>query len=247
MVGSKQAKGAEHGPISVMSEGDDEMKTAIFAAALATGAMAGAAFAGSFDAQPVPASDYDWAGAYVGVQSGWIDSNVHSVWSDTWYADPDAESGVTGLYAGINRQGRGRMVYGIEAEYNWADADGRADEMLDGAPSGDDYVYGANIKETAAIRARLGYALGRTLVYGAAGLAYADYDFNLSRYGSNYDGASEHAWGWTAGFGVERAFGERWVGRIDYRYTEFRTDEPLYYIKNDMDISELRLGLAMRF
>lgn len=90
----------------------------------------------------------------------------------SWAPDPSGTVG--GLYAGNNWQRGASFVYGVEAEYNWAKANG-SDVIT--APAGTltlSETVEANISPTAALRARIGYALDRTLVYATGGWAWID-------------------------------------------------------------------------
>ena len=54
------------------------------------------------------------------------------------------------------------------------------------------------------------------------------------------------------GVGVEHAFHERWVGRIDYRYSDFGQVDyldfgPTNTLSGDLETHEIRVGIGMRF
>ena len=102
----------------------------------------------------------------------------------------------------------------------------------------------SEIDATAALRGRVGYAMDRTMVYAAAGLAWIDYSI------AQGDGAtvsnSYTDTGWTIGVGIEHAFTDRLVGRIDYRYSDFG-DISRNAAEWDLSTSEIRVGLAMHF
>lgn len=65
---------------------------------------------------------------------------------------------------------------------------------------------------------------------------------------------SDTARGWTAGFGVEQAFGDRWVGRIDYRYSDsgdlydrpFGPPGTANNFLGERHTHEVRVGIALR-
>ncbi|MBP0576063.1 hypothetical protein J8J27_35620, partial [Mycobacterium tuberculosis] len=70
-----------------------------------------------------------------------------------------------GVHVGYNWQ-VGQIVYGIEGQANWTNADGSKSCGAYG-------VCSAEINWSGDVRGRLGYAFDRAHVFGAAGLAYA--------------------------------------------------------------------------
>jgi outer membrane immunogenic protein len=74
------------------------------------------------------------------------------------------------------------------------------------------------------VRGRLGYAFNRLLLFGTAGLAFANITNNIQK-GQN--AGEQVVWenqlttGWVAGGGVEYAFTNHFVGRIEYLYNNF--------------------------
>ncbi len=143
------------------------IRTALYALA-ASGVIAGPAFAGSLAEPavtapppapaPVVATGGDWGGFYGGLQLG--------------YADITGENGL----AGISGDG---MFYGIHAGYNWdfgqwviggeLDYDNFDIDLLTTAPA-----VAATVDNVARLKLKAGYDLGRTLVYGTAGIARLD-------------------------------------------------------------------------
>jgi outer membrane immunogenic protein len=232
----------------------------IFVAATltASAAVAGtSALAG--DPTPPPADPvvvepgFTWAGPYAGLQlgylSGHIDVGIPGIDGDPTIgpspiverASPDADGFVGGIYGGYNFATSGNLVFGFEGEYNWSHADG-SDQLpaIDGLGE----TLESDIESTAALRGRIGHAMDRTLIYGAAGIAWADLELS--------DGtatASETMTGWTIGGGVEHAFTDQWLGRIDYRYSSF-DDENNFAgtgANVEMETHELRVGVAYKF
>ncbi len=70
------------------------------------------------------------------------------------------------------------------------------------------------------MRARAGIALDRFLVYGTGGAAVTD--LQLSNAGGSDD---DVLWGWTAGAGVEGMLTDNLTARIEYRYTDYGSDD----------------------
>lgn len=128
-----------------------------------------------------------WDGFYGGVQIGYGDFD-----SDGGTAG-DADGIVGGVHVG-HLWDRGDWVVGVEFSYDFSDAD------FDG---------GGSIDEIARLGARLGRDLGRTLVYGTAGIAWADADVG---------GIGRDETGYFIGGGVDYDVSDRWIvgGRVLY-------------------------------
>lgn len=181
--------------------------------------------------EPAPAAVYDpvfnWTGLYVGIQGGyaWINADVPGL------GDEDFDGGVFGAYAGANWQ-HGDWVFGIEGDvaYTWTE------NTYFG-------VYDAGTDWQGSIRGRVGYAIDRTLIYGTGGLAIA----NAYIEGPGID-ESDTMTGWTVGAGVEHAFTDNLIGRVEYRYTDFG-DIGIDGIVDDIDVDQhtLRVGIAYKF
>jgi outer membrane immunogenic protein len=138
---------------------------------------------------------YDWSGFYAGVQGGYT-------WNKATLlgADQNIDNGSVGAHAGYNFQS-GSIVYGIENDFNY----------------NFDNDKQANLEWDASGRARLGYALDRTLLFTTAGLAAAGGKVDVPSAGKKDDILI----GWTAGVGVEHAFSDNILLRGEYRYTDF--------------------------
>ncbi|MDJ0858562.1 MAG: outer membrane beta-barrel protein [Dinoroseobacter sp.] len=208
-----------------------------------------------------------WAGGYAGLQLGYIDAdadvdyeepnNGNNGFRTTSSASVDGVAG--GINAGYNWSSSGPWVYGIEGEYNWADADGSSNEtvIVSSFPNPDLGIYKTEINATAALRGRIGYASGAGLFYGTFGIAYVDYDV---AYTNTAFPAADRAFstsdtGWTLGLGYERDLGNKWTARIDYRYSDFGTKTletatvasgPSKF-SSDLSTSEIRVGFTRRF
>ena len=207
-----------------------------------------------------------WNGGYAGVQVGYLGSDQTinykediGGFSSTASHDPDRAA--SGIYGGYNWQVSSVLVFGVEAEYNFSNADGSADEVevFSKFPGVNLGRYETKINETGALRGRVGYIVGGNLIYGTLGLAYIDYDvdyINPSEF--VFSGRfSENDFGWTIGFGAERHLTDNWVGRVDYRYSDFggetldsgtySTGTSYTYDANTFKTQEIRIGLAWKF
>ncbi len=171
-------------------------------AILATATLLGApAFAGGLtDVAPEPvitpveqtvvSTDGDWSGPYVGAQLGYgdIDSNG---------AGLDGDGAIGGVHAGY-RMDYGKFVAGAELDYDVANIDlGTAGDTLD---------------SVARLKLIGGADLGRTLVYGTVGAAYAE---------ATVGGASLNDNGYFAGIGADYALSDQWSVGGEYLVHKF--------------------------
>lgn len=213
---------------------------------------------------PAPLPGFSWGGGYAGLQAGYLSSSqsvdLNTATGSTLEAwNPDPDGATAGVYVGYNWETAGRLVFGVEAEYNWANASGTESiiQSVTGGNTTSENVE-TNIDGTAAIRGRVGYAMDRTLLYASAGWAWASYDGRVFGLINGNPSGNTTSWsgsvdGWTVGIGVERALSDRWIGRIDYRYSDFGSLDyaPIgtsgANFSGDLTTSEIRLGAAMRF
>lgn len=103
---------------------------------------------------PAPAPGGDWTGFYAGAQLGYADVDSND-------AGLDGDDILGGLHGGY-RYDFGQAVIGAEIDYDFADI-----ELGDGLGS---------LDSVARAKLMAGADLGRTLVYGTAGYAYATAD-----------------------------------------------------------------------
>jgi len=142
---------------------------------------------------PLAAPIQTWTGPYAGLQLGFGQGEM--------VAQSVALSGIVyGAHVGYNYD-LGSIVLSAEADYNLADINGQFDGN-------------AVIKTLAHLKARVGYDLGQTMIYGTGGLAYAEMDlFNAS---STYSGK-----GYFAGLGVDHKIAADWTAGAEYLYHKF--------------------------
>lgn len=172
-------------------------------------------------------------------------------------SDLNASGVIGGIFGGYNWQTSDNLVYGVEAEINAAGADVSGDGV---PPPGFGFLRNgidSDVDWTAALRGRVGYAMDRTLLYVAAGVAFADVGLDgQSAGGAGPFSYSETLTGWTIGAGVEHAFTPNSVARIDYRFSDFG-DESFTFVapgsgdlhRFDLDAvtHEIKAGLAYKF
>lgn len=210
--------------------------------AVATALSGFLVFAGSASAaDPVVDLPYDWTGAYAGLDIGWswLDPNPDTAGNDV-QANSDGVSG--GLYLGYNWQVN-QIVFGLEA-------DGQLTDLEATTPCGNPtYTCNAGSDWNASIRARLGFAADRFLVYGTGGYAVADYNgYTDDNLGARFSD-SVTLQGWTIGGGLEYAWTDNVLVRVEYRHSEFGGETMDYDNPYPVDpvLDQVMLGVALKF
>ena len=170
---------------------------------------------------------YDWGGGYVGINGG------YAFGQSEWGSDPrnpsglsstgnfNVSGGLVGGTAGISGQ-FGAWVLGVEGDLDWQGLSGTS-----GSPFCTGLITSTAINAPAAglscktqsnwigtVRARVGYAWDRVLLYGTAGIAGANVQTGLS----GLPPQTNFVVGWTAGAGLEWAFAENWTMKVEYLF-----------------------------
>lgn len=173
---------------------------------------------------------FTWTGFYAGVNAGVIFGDFTKVGKPL---NPDP--GFTGgAQIGYNYQ-FGQFVAGLEADYNYADLNGRG---LIGATStrGELSSYGT-------VRGRLGFAFDRALVYGTGGWAFGSNELKTAV-------RSDDKWhnGYVLGGGLEYAFTQNISAKAEYLFMKF--EDKTYFGgpgKVGIDANVVRAGVNYRF
>ena len=167
-----------------------------------------------------------WSGFYAGVEAGGDWSGVSGPFGNAVrtgfgpYAIT-APGALLGGYAGYNWQWRS-LVLGAEGDANGVFGSQTTDRSVPFAGGLAFYDIGAKQSWTADARLRAGYTVGRALLFVAGGAAFADVRTTYARAGAPPALAvSSDRAGWTIGGGVEYAFTDRLVGRVEYRHADF--------------------------
>jgi outer membrane immunogenic protein len=163
---------------------------------------------------------YDWSGFYVGGQVGgaWLLPNTDAA----NFIQPNSSGFVGGGFVGINRQ-YNRMVLGIEADFNVTGLD---ETVPCFNPA---FSCNAASDWNTSIRGRLGIARNRVLYFGTGGYAAADFDGNTTivATGTTFpDGGTLS--GFSAGGGIEYAWTDNILVRVEYRYSGFGRQTMVY-------------------
>ena len=226
---------------------------------------------------------FTWTGFYVGAQVGYAfsdsdDNNAvrhcpvrrqrqqFQVVNTGLFDDEDEDGFTVGGHVGYNFQ-FGAFVVGAEADIEWVDVGGGRNitgtvsipspvcpSTSSRSPSASDLEF------IGSLRARLGWAWDRALIYATGGLAYASFDTgdnNFLGVGINpffANGDDDTVWGWTIGAGVEWAFTNNLTARLEYRYTSFDRDSNTFFVVNpafdsddSADFHSVRLGVSYKF
>jgi outer membrane immunogenic protein len=179
----------------------------------------------------------DWSGLYGGLYGGYgfEDGNATDLWdisrgtSEPWRHPMDGESMLGGIVVGANRQ-FDSVVFGFEGDLG---AGGRAKGLGQNSGGVDpDSHYAIKNLVSGSARARLGYAGGQFMPYVTGGAAFTlletsanecsgpDCGFGYLPYKGKHG-----ALGWTAGLGLEYAVTPGSTLGIEYRYTDYGTQE----------------------
>jgi outer membrane immunogenic protein len=197
----------------------------------------------------VPA--FSWTGFYVGGDAGYgyaISSGTLATFggvAQQTYSF-NVHGPIAGGFVGGNYQ-MGALVLGAEADWQWANLTGN--RPVAGGVFGP-LTMATTVKSYGSARGRLGYAVERWLIFGTAGWAWGTWS---TSYGGLFTNSATSHVGWTAGAGVEYAFTNFLLGRLEYRYTNLGTvtfaDAPSGTSEpgNKVTISDIRGGLAFKF
>lgn len=179
---------------------------------------------------------FSWSGPYAGIQGG-------AGWTKARLSDGDTtenqklNGGLLGGFIGYQTQFENNLVLGIEGDldYNWNK------KTISAGPAS--LEYGTDL--AGSVRARLGYAYDRTLIYTTAGWA-------TTRGYEKYEGpgfsekVKETINGWTVGAGVEQAFTDNLFGRLEYRYNDYGK-KTFENVTTRLDQHSVKVGLGVKF
>ena len=190
-------------------------KTLLAASALALLMTGGARAADAVIEEPPPVEIpvFTWTGFYVGVQGGYVWTNLDV--DPGGFEIDDLNGGLFGGYVGYNWQ-YGAWVFGAEGDINgvWNDQA----FAIAGPPP---FTVDIGTDWLASIRARAGYAFDRALIFATGGVAFTQATADVDLGGGLTLSGEETFTGWTLGGGVEYAFTDNWLGRLEYRYYGF--------------------------
>jgi outer membrane immunogenic protein len=193
---------------------------------------------------------FSWTGCYVGGNGGGVFANKTWTFASTGAAESSASvnSWLAGGQVGCNYQ-MGPTVFGIQADYDFSNANASAVDALAAAGTTDH----SNIKSLASVTGRVGYAWDRFLPYVKGGGAWVKDNYSVSG-GGLVNSASETRTGWTIGAGGEYAFTNWLTGFVEYDYYGFGTktdtftgSTPAFQVNIKQTMSVAKAGLNFKF
>jgi outer membrane immunogenic protein len=247
-------------------------------------ALLGAGLSGAEAEAAEPA--VNWSGLYLGANGGYAwsdgDESTLKVFTPAGAVIPtfaplryslEPEGPFGGGQIGFNHQ-TGELVLGVEADIQASDIDDDSFTVFanPGNPNNiAPFAYDASLKIDwfGTVRARLGYAWDRSLVYVTGGLAYGQvdyralYDFLPVGPGQSFGRASSRdtKTGYVLGAGFEHACDRNWSLKLEYQYIDLgdetvegalffrdgRPSEETFKTDFDADFHTVRVGLNYRF
>jgi outer membrane immunogenic protein len=211
---------------------------------------------------PALSHTFAWTGLYVGGDGGfgWNKANgtlTNAAGTSLAAYDENAHGPLSGVFVGGNYQ-FGQFVTGLEGDWQWSSLLGNneieAPLGAAGAFPGGPFTISTTIKDYESVRARLGFAFDRFLVFGTGGWAWGDPSVAYAVLGSApFATNSGNRSGWTAGAGLDYAVTDHVFGRIEYRYTDLAGAGFVNVAADAADaghrtlISDLRVGFAYKF
>ena len=213
-----------------------------------------------------------WAsGAYAGLDVGLaVGSSEQRFPAGAWEGDPaypavkaDDTSYAVGGQVGVNYL-RNNLLIGLEGDIAKTSFKVQAPGvMYPGEGKGE--AVGQDVDWFSTVRVRTGAVLGNALLYATGGLAITSGQVTLKD-GAYHDSNNQDdllATGWTAGAGVEYAFGTNLSGKIEYLHLSTSgkastvcstagcfdegDDGEVFRSKNKFDADIVRVGLNYRF
>ena len=207
---------------------------AALAVATLAGGTAEAADMGAPPPPPVrkvapPVVIYSWSGPYWGVNVGYSWGRLSNDWTVSGLAvgsaseTQDLNGVIGGFQSGINWQ-VGAWLFGMEADIQATGQKGATTYCLvscDVASVAADH----KLPWLGTARSRVGFLpTDSILVYATYGIAYgqvrSDYTFSAGGVAFGSAELKDTRAGWTAGAGIEGAFGGSWSAKLEYLYVD---------------------------
>lgn len=193
---------------------------------------------------PVASAAFVWQGPYVGATVGVALNNANispKVGGEFLSYDPanyiptyntpwanQETSFAAGFSAGYNWQ-FDSLVVGVEGDFNWRGAEKNGSDVTPGRVTPGSFIYkdfSTSGDWFGTVRARLGFAADRLLVYGTGGFAFGDssasVQYNTTLY--QFTGSeSATRTGYAVGGGAEYAVAPNWTLKAEYLYVDLGT------------------------
>jgi len=201
---------------------------------------------------PVIVPVFSWTGFYIGADGGYAWGNSSgTLANDTGTLGAPYSFNVIGPLAGGFAGGNyqmGPVVLGAEADWQWSNLTGNSG-------LGGPYTVSSKVQDYGSVRGRLGFAVDHWLFFGTGGWAFGSWSTSYGLTGAAlfFTNSASSTNGWTVGGGVEYAFTNNLIGRVEYRYTNLG---PVTYVDipsnsselgNKITINDVRAGLSFKF
>jgi outer membrane immunogenic protein len=169
-----------------------------------------------------PPPIFSWTGFYLGIQGGGGFGELERTLVTTGARfNHDTSGGLLGGTIGYNWQS-GTWVFGVEADYAWADI-GRSVTCFAAIAPG--LRCGSSLESFGTARLRIGGAWDRVMIYGTGGFAFGDQGiFIEDTVTGERASRTRFATGWTAGGGIEWAFAPGWSFKAEALYFDLEPD-----------------------
>ena len=213
-------------------------------------------------APPRPAAvvAYTWTGCYMGGHVGGLWGRTdwsNAAGNDATFIREDTgkfDEIIGGGHIGCNFQFSNNWVIGIEGDASWTDVD---QFQLHDIVNLDE-IRRTRFDWVATVRGRFGFAWNRAFFYGTGGAAFSQIRMAYENYTDATRTVLEEVFfataktGWVAGAGIEYAFTDNWIARIEYLHYDFdRKALPVLlggaaqHGQTDFDV--VRAGISYKF
>ena len=183
-----------------------------------------------------------WVGFYSGLSVGghWGRDGISTTGNQQGFVGPGLDTlssaslspggFIGGIQAGYNWQ-VDRIVVGVEADASWVTGSSSRNLVYPGPTpaAGDVQTNSVGNRFLGTVRARLGAAVDRTLIYATGGVAFGSLRFNESMCIQGCPGTAAAfasaqttitRTGWAAGGGVEHELASNWTAKLEYLYVD---------------------------
>jgi high affinity Mn2+ porin len=190
----------------------------------------------------------DWSGLSVGGDVGYSQGTARATFSDPQLSESHVFGRLDGgVHLGYDWLAGSRVVLGAEAGISFPEF------FDDGAVLATPTTPGAIVTEkidfVPTLRARVGYASNRWMIYGTGGLAPSLTRF-IESFAANSDEDHVLKWrvGWTVGGGAEVAIAAGWSARMEYRHDGLGRTSAGFpggtTVQSTASVGSLRFGLS---
>ena len=180
--------------------------------------------------EPQPDLFDQWTGGYIGVYGGY-----------SWLGSDASPGGSVDSIEGPI--GGGYLGYNYQFDNNWV----AGAEVMGGVSGAEGSSGGVKVEQEweASLRARMGYAFERSLLYGLAGVGVTGFEATAGGGSDN-----QVSLGWNIGAGIETKVTDNVSGRIEYNYSDYEKQDfstGAGKTSADLDGHTIKLGVGLSF